>query len=115
MSGSSIFASVWLKEGDVWEVDEGRPRYVVKVAGSEDLIDGRQATTGGDMLSVGTLSRGAFDFSQCIFPFVLAGGGYTLYRVASSADGGPNDILGAGNSAVSRGTADIWWLLPLRM
>ncbi len=67
-------------------MDEGEPRYVVNVAGRDDLIDGREAMRGGDILSVGILSSGAFDFSQCIFPFALAGGGYTLYLVAKSAD-----------------------------
>lgn len=91
-------------------MDEGRPRYVVRVAGRDDLMDGRQAMRDGDMLFVGILSSGVFDFSQCIFAFALIGGGYTLYLVTKSADRGPNDALGAGNSAVSVGATDSWWL-----
>jgi hypothetical protein len=67
-------------------VDDGKLRYVVKVAGRDDLTDGRQPTKDSDMLFVGILSSGAFDFSQCIFPLALAGGGYTLYLVDISAD-----------------------------
>jgi len=115
MSGSSILASVWLREGDVCEVDEGKARYVVKVAGRDDLVHGRHAMREEDILFVAILSSGALDFSQCIFPFALAGGGYTLYLVVKSAGGGAKDALGAGNSAVSGGAADSWCLFPSRV
>jgi hypothetical protein len=62
-------------EGDVCEVDEGKARYVVKLAGRDNLVDGRHAMRDEDMLVVAILSTGALDFSQCIFPFALAGGG----------------------------------------
>lgn len=66
-------------------MDDGKPRYVVNVAGREDLIEGRQVMRDGDIWFVGILNSGAFDFSQCIFPFALTGGGgYTLYLVAIS-------------------------------
>jgi hypothetical protein len=107
MSGSSILASVWLVEGEVWDVDAGKPRKVVKVAGRDDLIDGRQLIKDGEILAVGIRSSGVFDFSQCTFPVPRVGGGYTLYLVAKSASRGPNDPLGAGNSAVSGGATDI--------
>lgn len=116
MSGSSIFASVWLSGGVLCEVEEGRPRYVGKVAGSDDLTDGRQATRDGDIWFVAILSSGALDFSQCILNsgLVGGGGGYILYLVARSPGWGPCDALGAGNSAVSGGAADNSWLLPVR-
>jgi hypothetical protein len=62
-------------EGDVCDVDEGNAKYVVKLAGRDDLVDGRNATRAGDILFKGILSSEALAFSQCIFPFALAGGG----------------------------------------
>jgi hypothetical protein len=96
-------------------VGEGKARYVVKLAGRDDLIDGRHVMRDEDILFVGILSSGVLDFSQCIFPFALAGGGYTLYLEVKSPGGGANDALGAGNSAVSGGAADSWCLLPSRV
>jgi hypothetical protein len=85
MSGSSILASVWLSEGEVWELDDGRPRYVVKVAGRKDRNEGSDETSAGDMLFVGILRSGALDLSQCILALPRVGGGYTLYLLARSA------------------------------
>lgn len=95
-----------MEEGEVWDVDEGNPRYVDNVAGRDDLTDGRHPMSEGDMFLIDIRSSGVFDFSQCIFSFLRVGGGHTSYLIVGSSDCDTNDALGGGNSAVSGGATE---------